>query len=406
MSGFVTVWLESRSDSVRRTFEELLGSHRAFLIKQTGGPATVDVVCVELDEINPERTLDSMKGVLEKNPAVEVFLAAAKTDSQVMLEAFRIGIKEFLPQPINRKEFDAAVSRLKERLKSKEGRRSAKGGKIVAFLGAKGGIGTSTLAVNLAMSLRQLNQDKQVALVDLNLDDSDLPLFLDLQPGKGFRDLARDISRLDATFVQSLMSKHESDLHLLQSGLTGTEVTMGEPIPGGAALHTLDVMRSMYDHVFVDCGHTFSPETRETLDFASLVVLITTLSLPSIRRAKQFLQVMRDAGFDREKLMIVVNRYQSADAELLQHAEELFEQKVGWLVPNDYPMASSSLNKGVPLTVHAPRAALTQWYVSQAAILAGEKPMDGSRAEVGTDGKNSLLSRYWGGLTFSPKVKA
>ena len=406
MSGFVTVWLECRSDSVRRMFEELLASHRAFLIKQTGGPATVDVVCVELDEINPERTLASMKGLLDKNPAVEVLLAADGTDSQVMLEAFRIGIKEFLPQPINRKEFDAAVSRLKERLKSKEGRTSTQGGKVVAFLGAKGGIGTSTLAVNLAMSLRQLHKEKQVALVDLNLDDSDLPLFLDLQPGKGFRDLARDLSRMDATFVQSLMSKHESDLHVLQSGLTGTEESTGEPIPGGAALHTLDVMRSIYDHVFVDCGHTLNPETRETLDFASLVVLTTTLSLPSIRRAKQYLQMMRGAGFDSEKVTIVVNRYQSSDAELLQHAEGLFEQKVGWLVPNDYPMASSSLNKGVPLTVHAPRAALTQWYVSQAAILAGEKSMKAVGAEVGSEGKNSLLSRYWGGLTFSPKVKA
>lgn len=405
MSGFVTVWLECRSDSVRRMFEELLASHRAFLIKQTGGPATVDVVCVELDEVNPERTLASMKGLLEKNPALEVFLTAGRTDSQMMLDAFRIGIKEFLPQPMNRKEFDAALNRLKERLKSKEGRSSAKGGKIVAFLGAKGGIGTSTLAVNLAMSLRQLNQEKQVALVDLNLDDSDLPLFLDLQPGKGFRDLARDVSRLDAIFVQSLMSKHESDLHLLQSGLTGTERTTGELIPGGAALHTLDVMRSMYDHVFVDCGHSLNPETRETLDFASLVVLVTTLSLPSIRRAKQFLHVMRDAGFDREKLMIVVNRYQSEDAELLQHAEELFEQKVGWLVPNDYPMASSSLNKGVPLTVHAPRAALTQWYLSQAAILAGDKPARSAGAEPGLEGKRSLLSRYWGGLTFSPKAR-
>ena len=402
MSGFVTVWLECRSDSVRRTFEDMLASHRAFLIKQTGGPATVDVVCVELDEINPEQTLASLKGLLEKNPAVEVLLTSGRTDSQIMLEAFRIGIKEFLPQPMNRKEFDAALSRLKDRLKSKEGRSSANGGKIVAFLGAKGGIGTSTLAVNLAMSLRQLKQEKQVALVDLNLDDSDLPLFLDLQPGKGFRDLARDISRLDATFVQSLMSKHESDLHVLQSGLTGTEGATGEPIPGGAALHTLDVMRSMYDHVFVDCGHTLNPETRETLDFASLVVLVTTLSLPSIRRAKQFLQVMRDAEFAREKVTIVVNRYQSSDAELLQHAEGLFEQKVGWLVPNDYPMASSSLNKGVPLTVHAPRAALTQWYVSQAAILAGDKP----KHVVGAEAGNSLLSRYWGGLTFSPKVKA
>jgi Flp pilus assembly CpaE family ATPase len=195
------------------------------------------------------------------------------------------------------------------------------------------------------------------------------------------------------------MSKHESDLHLLQSGAEGAA---GESIPGGAALHTLDVMRSMYDHVFVDCGHSLNPETRETLDFASLVVLTTTLSLPSIRRAKQFLQMMRGAGFDSEKVTIVVNRYQSSDAELLQHAEGLFEQKVGWLVPNDYPMASSSLNKGVPLTVHAPRAALTQWYVSQAAILAGDKPVKAVGAEAG----DSLLSRYWGGLTFSPKVKA
>lgn len=405
MSGFVTVWLECRSDSVRRTFEELLASHRSFLIKQTGGPSTVDVVCVELDEINPERTLASMKVFLEKNPAIEVFLTAGSTDSQVMLEAFRIGIKEFLPQPINRKEFEAALNRLKERLRSKEGRKSAKGGKIVAFLGAKGGIGTSTLAVNLAMSLRQLNQEKQVALVDLNLDDSDLPLFLDLQPGKGFRDLARDISRLDATFVQSLMSKHESNVHLLQSGLTGADGTAGDPIPGGAALHTLDVMRSIYDHVFVDCGHTLNPETREALDFASMLVLVTTLSLPSIRRTKQFLQVMREAGFDRDKVTIVVNRYQSSDAELLEHAVGLFEQKVGWLVPNDYPMASSSLNKGVPLTVHAPRAALTQWYVTHAAILAGENQAKAVEVETASEQKNSLFSRYWGGLTFSTKAK-
>lgn len=405
MSGSVTVWLDCRSDSVRRMFEELLASHRAFLIKQAGGPAIVDVVCVELDETNPDRTLVSMKGLLEKNPDAEVFLTASRSDSQVMLEAFRIGIKEFLPQPINRKEFDAAVSRLKERLKSKEGRRSIKGGKVVAFLGAKGGIGTSTLAVNLAMSLRQLHKEKQVALVDLNLDDSDLPLFLDLQPGKGFRDLARDLSRMDATFVQSLMSKHESELHVLQSGLTGAEGALGEPIPGGASLHTLEVMRSMYDHVFVDCGHTLNPGTREALDFASMVVLITTLSLPSIRRAKQFLQTMREAGFDREKVTIVVNRYQSSDAELLQHAEGLFDQKVGWLVPNDYPMASSSLNKGVPLTVHAPRAALTQWYVTHAAILAGEKPVSALGVELAPEPKNSLFSRYWGGLTFSPKAR-
>jgi pilus assembly protein CpaE len=406
MSGFVTVWLDCRSESVRGMFEGLLASHRAFLIKESGGPTTVDMVCVELDELNPERTLASMKGLLEKNPAIEVFLTAARTDPQVMLEAFRIGIKEFFPQPIHRKEFDAAVSRLKERFKLKGRQSNAKGGKIAAFLGAKGGIGTSTLAVNLAMSLRSLHQEKHVALVDLNLDDSDLPLFLDLKPAKGFRDLASDLSRLDATFVQSIMSKHQSDLHLLQSGVSGAQGATGEQTPEGAALHTLDVMRSMYDHVFVDCGHTLSHETREALDFSSMVFLVTTLSLPAIRRTKQYLQVMRSAGFDHDKVRIVVNRYQSSDIELLQHAENLFEQKAGWLVPNDYPIASSSLNKGVPLTEHAPRAPLTQWYVTQAATLAGDQPLKAVGSEGAIEQKNSLFSRYWGGVTFSTKVRS
>src|ERR1043166_3287667 len=135
MSGLVPVWLECRSESVRRAFVELLTSHRSFLIKESGGPMSVDVVCVELDEHNPERTLGLTKGLLEKNPAIEVFLTSATTDTQVMLEAFRIGIKEFLPQPIHRKEFDTAVSRLKERLKLRGQESNAKGGKIVAFLG-------------------------------------------------------------------------------------------------------------------------------------------------------------------------------------------------------------------------------------------------------------------------------
>jgi hypothetical protein len=115
---------------------------------------------------------------------------------------------------------------------------------------------------------------------------------------------------------------------------------------------------------------------------------------------------MRSAGFDHDKIKIVVNRYQASDIELLQHAESLFEQKVGWLVPNDYPVASGSLNKGVPLTEHDPRAALTQWYVTQAATMAGDQPLKGVGVDTETGQKDSLFSRYWGGLTFSTKARS
>ena len=403
MAGLITVWLDCRNEPLRRTIQDFLSAHRGFIIKESGSSSVVDMMFVELDEINPERTLSSVKGLLDKNPALEVFLTAGSLDSQVILEAFRIGIKEFLPQPINRREFDAALSRVKERLKVKDLKNSGKNGTIVAFLGAKGGSGTSTLAVNMAISLRQLKSERQVALVDLNFHDSDLPLFLDVQPANGFRDLAADLSRLDSTFVQSLMSKHESDLSLLQSGFTGREGTSGGSIPNGAVLHTLDVMKSMYDHVLVDCGHTLGPETLEALDCASTVLLATTLNLPAIRRAKHFLQVMREAGFSNERIVIAVNRYQPSEKELLQHTESLFEHQVDWLVPNDYLLANSSLNCGVPLVVHDPNAPLTQWYLSQAAFLAGDKASDS--LGQGVEQKGSLFSRYWGGLTFAQKAR-
>lgn len=402
MAGLITVWLECRNEPLRQTIEELLAAHRGFLIKESGSSSAVDMVCVELDELNPERTLSSVKGLLEKNPTLEVFLTSGSLDSHVMLEGFRIGIKEFLLQPINRKEFDTALSRLKERLKERGLQHSGKSGKVVAFLGAKGGCGTSTLAVNMAISLRQLKPDQQVALVDLNLHDSDLPLFLDLQPANGFRDLAADLSRLDSTFVQSLMSKQESNLHLLQSGFTGREGTSRDPIPNGAVLHTLDLMRSMYDHVLVDCGHIFGPEILEVLDCASTVLLATTLNLPAIRRTKHFLQMMREAGFGSERIMIAVNRYQPSEKELLQHAESLFEHQVNWLIPNDYLLANSSLNCGVPFITQAPREHLSQWYLQQAGLLAGDKPA--GNGDHNTEHKRSIFSRYWGGLTFSDKT--
>ena len=404
MAGFITVALECRSEAVRRMFVESLAPHRTFLIKESGGAGMVDMMCIELDELNPEHTFTLAKRYLEKNPSLEIFLTASRLETQVMLDAFRVGVKEFIPQPINRREFDSALTRLKERIVGKGRQHSGKGGKVVAFLGAKGGNGTSTLAVNMAMSLRQQKPDKQVAVVDLNLDDSDIPLFLDLQPANGFRNLVEDLSRLDSTFVHSLMSKHESGLQLLQSGFTGREGSRGEPIPGGAVLHTLEVMKSMYDYVVVDCGHTLTPETREALDFASTVFVVTTLSLPAIRRTKHFLQMMREAGFNSDRVVIAVNRYHSSEAELLQHAEGLFEHKVDLLVPNDYPTANSSLNRGVPLVVAAPRASLTQWYLNQASLLAGDKPDESSSQP--TDQKSSLFSRYWGGLTFAQKVKS
>ena len=142
------------------------------------------------------------------SPDLEVFLTASRTDPQILLDAFRLGVKEFLPQPLTRQEVEPALARFEERFTGRVSGAEMQSGRVVSVIGARGGVGASTVATNLAISVQQATQQESVALVDLDMHGGDLGLFLDLPAAQGLKHLSKDISRLDETIVRGSLTQH------------------------------------------------------------------------------------------------------------------------------------------------------------------------------------------------------
>jgi pilus assembly protein CpaE len=402
MSRLITVFIECKTGSVRHAFEETFSQKPGYILTQAKQAGAADILILELDGANPQRTFSSIRSTVSAASQTEIFLSAGHTDTQIMLEAFRLGVKEFIPHPINAQEMEAALGRFEERFCARVPTRERKAGKVVSIIGAKGGVGTSTVATNLAATAKHAVPSKSVALMDLNLQNSDLTLFLDLSSSGGIRDLSQDLSRLDETILHSVLMKHKSGVDLLPSGYDGLNSVT--PV-SGCVTHTLDLMQSLYDSVFIDCGHALET-SKEALDFSSTIILVTTLNVPAIRRTKQLLDVFRDAHYESNKIMLVVNRYSNRDGELLRHTEDTLKHKADGLIPNDYASTNRASNDGQPLTVVAPRAAITQWYLREGAAFGGNDQED--YHEV-TDQKNtkrgSFFTRYLPGLGLDAKAK-
>lgn len=402
MSRLITVFIECKTASVRHSFEEMFSRKPGYILTQAKQSGAADVLILELDEANPQRTFSSIRSTVSAASQTEIFVTVARTDPQVMLEAFRLGVKEFIPQPVNHQELEAALGRFEERLQSRVHTRERKVGKVVSIIGAKGGVGASTVATNLAAATKHVAPSTSVALVDLNIHNSDLTLLMDLPSSAGLRDLSQDLSRLDETILHSVLMKHKSGMDLLPSGCNGLD---GFKPPSGCITHTLDLMQSLYDCIFVDCGHTVDI-IQEALDFSSTIILVTTLNVPAIRRTKQLIDVFREANYGSNKIMLVVNRYSARDEEVLRHTEDTLKHKADGLIPNDYASTNRAVNEGQPLSMLAPRAAITQWYLQQGAIFGANHKDDRREVmESKNAKKSSFLTRYLPGLGFDGKAK-
>jgi len=392
MARLIAVSINCRNEAVRQMFEEIVSRRRHYLVTKGQGTGTADMLLLELDEFRPQQTFDHVRELLRSSPDLEVFLTASRTDPQILLEAFRLGVKEFLPQPLTREEVELALARFEERFTGRVSDAGTQSGRVVSVIGARGGVGTSTVAINLATSVQQARKRESVALMDLDLHGGDLGLFLDLHVSQGLKQLSKDISRLDETIVRSSLVKHSSGLHLLASGYE--EFDEAEPTRG-STMRVIGLLRSMHRHVFVDCGHVLEPAMREALDCSDQIILVTTLSLPVIRRTKRLLEALETAQYPAGKVVMVVNRYTNDQKEFLSETEGMLGARMAGMIPNDYGTASEAVHHGKPLTVMAPKTTIGQWYLRGTDQLIGDKvAVNGTAGGNESSKKASFFGRY------------
>ncbi|MBA4358324.1 MAG: hypothetical protein C0405_11445, partial [Desulfovibrio sp.] len=230
-----------------------------------------------------------------------VILVGPTPAPELLLAAMRAGISEYLAEPVREADLRAALERLHGRRSQSaqaqaqspaQSQAPAPGGRILLVLGAKGGIGATTVAVNLADALNRLGPGR-TALLDLAQPQGETPIFLDLEHAYTWADVAQNIERLDATYLESVMARHHSGLAVLPGPGFSSEAALAPAV----LRQILELLRRSYAQVVIDLGTGAGAgqdgAAMEALSMADEVLLVLDLSLPCLARAKRFLEAVR-----------------------------------------------------------------------------------------------------------------
>jgi pilus assembly protein CpaE len=371
------VRIETRKEAVRDLFGRVITSVGGFRIEAVHSFADCDLLIMELGD-HPEEDLNAVSALHSSGKSGEVFLTSESADPRIILGALRAGAREFFPQPINEQDVMAALVKFR-RSRGAEGLRENRKGKIIDVIGTKGGIGATTVAVNLAVELAALPVNSTVALVDLNAPFGEVPLFLNLKPVLDWWEAARNISRLDATYLETLMIKHVSGVHVLSAPQRTSDQIKLQP---GAMQNIFQLMQSMFDFILVDSGNKVEDLQKSILKISDTLFIVAGLTLPSIINLKRMLDLLGALGYPEPRAMeIIINRSGQKPGIEFEHVKEAIPGKVFWHLPHDYGTVTAAINKGEPIRTAAPGSVIAGKLAELAAAIAGAEGLMEDRTE-------------------------
>jgi pilus assembly protein CpaE len=329
------------------------------LAELEGGSEPPDVLLIDLR--GQQSVPLSLATLKRRFPRVGVVIVASSLDPALMLQAMRLGVNEFVAEPMS-------VEDLRGAIESAVGYQLAPTapGKVLAFIGAKGGVGTTTLAVNVATALAA-SKSRPVLMVDLHIGShGDAALLLGVEPRFSVVDALENINRLDAAYLKSLIVHAKSGVDVLASP---ERPSLRHP-DGTQVRHLIQRLAELYPCVVLDVPRS-DFATIDALDALSSAILVVNQELPTVRRAAEVGGLLRQR-YGKERVGAVVSRY-DARADI---GQEDIQRVVGlpvWAtLPSDYRKVLAAANAGRPLVTdnHSRLAAS----VTQLALKLGGAP--------------------------------
>ena len=365
----LSVNLEIKDQKLKSQFETALRKVGGFNIQGLASKERSELLIFELGN-EFEREFNFIQDFIGLGEVGEVFLASDNSDPAVLRRAIRVGAREFFNKPIEDEEIKLALEGFKGRKEKEAIGETVKDGKIINIIGSKGGVGTTTIAVNLAVSLAEMKSVQSVALIDMNLLFGDIPLFLEIEPKYNWSEITKNISRLDDTFLKNILAVDVSGVCVLPSPSYLSKQNVATP---AIMERLLMVMRRMFDYVIVDGGQSLGDISLKIMELSDTVLLISVLSLPCLSNTNKLLKTFSDLGYPREEsIKIVISRYLKKSDISIKDAEISLEKKIFWTIPNDYQTTVTATNRGKALSQFAPREEITKNFRNLAAELGPE----------------------------------
>ena len=327
--------------------------------------ASYDVAIVDLDT-DPEQALDLVEAACGQDKGVTVIACSRHSDPDLLVRCMRAGAREFLSDPVAASSVADALVRASAR-RQEIPRPKKTGGKLLLFVGAKGGSGTTTVASNFAIALAR-ESGSRVVFADLNLQLGDAALSIGIESQFSTLDALKNASRLDADFMSTLLARHSSGLFVLPA--TDQYAPAAPPLEGVDTL--LAVLRSDFAYVVVDAGSTHGPLCRQLLAPADTVYLVAQVTIPELRNANRFLTAGVSPGLP-DKLQVVLNRFTSRALEIdEQSIAKALTQPARWRVPNDFSAVRQAVNAGEALALK--NSTIARAIVEMAREACGQPP--------------------------------
>jgi pilus assembly protein CpaE len=343
----------------------------ALRLWQAESPALI-LLDVSLPKLDGYAVAEKIRAEEAGRSHVPIIMLTAEKEVEQKVRGLRAGADDYLVKPFHQAELLARMRSLLARFGATDGTIGKPPlGRMIAFYGAKGGVGATTVAINTAIALHH-DFDRKVVLVDGVLQFGDHRVFLDLGPDRKSITDAVSAPTVDADLLKSVLVKHDSGIDLLLAPASPEE---GDLIREDRLSEVLALLRSMYDFVIVDAEKRLADLTLSVLDHADEIHIVMTADLSCLKNVRLALEALDRIGYDRNRLRLVLNRSNAFTGISVGAAENALKRTFETKIMNEYRTAITAQNSGKPFSYARPDAALAKEISGLAKLIdAGSTP--------------------------------